>query len=117
MTKVDTADSASTMQHVELSTLSPTVSKNPASKTRLSALSGVPARVTVIAGQAASTVGELLNLKEGAVLTLDTALNAPFDIIINDTVIARGELVAVGDHFGICVTQVQNHPNSAIGKV
>jgi flagellar motor switch/type III secretory pathway protein FliN len=34
-------------------------------------------------------------------------LNQPFDIVVNDTVIARGELVAVGDHFGVCVSQVQ----------
>jgi flagellar motor switch protein FliN/FliY len=106
MKKTDTPEPA-TMQSVELSPLSAASTAKQAGDTRLSALSGVPAQVTVVAGHGPTTVGELLNLKEGAVFKLDTALNAPFDILVNDIVIARGELVAVGDHFGICVTQVQ----------
>ena len=105
------ANAASTMHPVELTPLQPQASREPASTSlRLAALSGVKAQVTVVAGQASTTVGDLLNLKEGAVLKLSTELNAPFDIVVNDTVIARGELVAVGDHFGVCVTQVQAVP-------
>lgn len=103
----DTTPEPGTMQAVELTPLTSAPGGKPAGATRLGALSGVQAQVKVVAGHGATTVGELLNLKEGAVFKLDTALNAPFDIIVNDVVIARGELVAVGDHFGICVTQVQ----------
>ncbi len=60
----------------------------------------------MVAGRATSQVGDILALKEGAVLTLDAALNAPFDLMLGDTLIARGELVAVGDQFGIRITQV-----------
>ena len=106
-----TVAATTTMQSVELTPLSAAPTAKPAGATRLNALSGVPALVTVVAGHGTTTVGDLLNLKEGAVFKLDTALNAPFDIVVNDIVIARGELVAVDDHFGICVTQVQ--PTSA----
>lgn len=73
---------------------------------RLAALAGVQTSLTVVAGRAGSTVGELLSLKEGTLLTMDTALNAPFDICLGGAVVARGQLVAVGDQFGIRVTEV-----------
>jgi flagellar motor switch protein FliN/FliY len=72
----------------------------------LAALAGVQARVTIVAGQVNTTVGELLALREGTVMKLDAELNRPFDLMLNDTVIARGELVAVDDHFGVRITQV-----------
>lgn len=72
----------------------------------MAALAGVRTQVQVLAGQAQTTVGELLNLREGALMQLDKAVNAPLDIVVGDTVIARGELVAIGDYFGVRVTQV-----------
>lgn len=73
----------------------------------LSALSKVEATLSVHAGEVTTTVGEVLGLKEGTVLALDRALNAPFDLMLHGTVIARGELVAVGDQWGLRLTQVQ----------
>ena len=101
-------DDTQTLQPVDLTPLQPLASDAAVSPSvRLAALAGVQAQVRVVAGHATTTVGEILNLKEGSVFKLDTELNAPFDVVVNDTVIARGELVAVGDHFGVCVTQVQ----------
>lgn len=75
---------------------------------RLAALAGVKAELTIVAGKAASTVGDVLALKEGAVLALNTPLNAPFDVMLGETLVARGELVAVGEHFGIRIVQAQD---------
>lgn len=102
------SDDTQTLQPVELTPLQSLASDAAVSPSvRLAALAGVQAQVRVVAGHATTTVGDILNLKEGSVFKLDTELNAPFDVVVNDTVIARGELVAVGDHFGVCVTQVQ----------
>ncbi|PTT79795.1 flagellar motor switch protein FliN [Pelomonas sp. HMWF004] len=95
----------------------PVVAEEPSGKSaapagRLAALAGVKADLTVVAGHATAKVGELLALKEGAVLSLDTALNAPFDVMLGDQVIARGELVAVGDQFGVRITEVAPHDAS-----
>lgn len=104
----DVPREAMQVQPVELSPLGEVVTQESAAPTqRLAALSGVRTTVTVTAGTATTSVGEVLNLKEGQVLTMDTALNAPFDIVLNGTVIARGDLVAVGEHFGVRITQVQ----------
>ena len=41
--------------------------------------------------------------------TLDATLDAPFDVVLGDQVVARGELVAVGDRFGLRITEVAPH--------
>lgn len=95
------------MQAVELTPVSHAPGANPAANSvAMTALAGVRTKLTLVAGHASTTVGDIMAMKEGGVLKLDTELNAPFDIVLNDTVIARGELVAVGDHFGVCVTQI-----------
>lgn len=76
---------------------------------RLAALAEVKAELLVVAGRAGSKVGHILSLKEGEVLTLDRALNAPFDVMLGESVIARGELVAVGEQFGLRITEVASH--------
>lgn len=98
---------------IELPPLNPQpegASLAPAS--RLQALSSVKAELTVRAGHVSTTVGEILALKAGQVLTMNSALNAPFDILLDGAVIARGELVAVGDQFGIRVLQTQGEPGA-----
>lgn len=73
---------------------------------RLSLFAGVKTKVEVVAGHAQSTVGELLSLKDGSVLALDRDVDAPFDVVLDGRVIARGQLVVVGEQFGLRVTQV-----------
>ncbi len=80
--------------------------KSAAPSSRLAALSNVNAELTIVAGRATSKVGEILSMKEGTVLTLTSPLNAPFDVMLGETVVARGELVAVGDQFGVRIVEV-----------
>ena len=77
---------------------------------RLDLFAGVKASVSVLAGTASASVGELLSLKEGTVLQLDREVDAPFDVVLDGRVLARGQLVAVGEHFGLRVTEVCEPP-------
>lgn len=96
-----------TVQTIDLPPLSPLPQGQALDASpRLAALGGVQTTLTVVAGHAQSTVGEILELKDGMLLPLDRPLNAPFDICLGSTVIARGQLVAVGEQFGIRVTEV-----------
>lgn len=79
---------------------------------RLQALAGVKTELTIVAGKASTTVGDVLALQEGLVLPLDTMLNAPFDVMLGSTLVARAELVAVGDHFGVRIVQVPSSPQA-----
>jgi flagellar motor switch protein FliN/FliY len=71
----------------------------------LSAIHSVKVRLRVSVGQATMSIGELLSLKEGGVLKLDTPLDLPVEILLEDKVVARGQLVAVDDNFGVRITE------------
>jgi flagellar motor switch protein FliN/FliY len=68
-------------------------------------LKSVKVRVVVRVGQAETTVGELLEMKQGGVLALDRLVDQPLDVLVDEHVVARGTLVAVGDHFGVRLTE------------
>lgn len=68
-------------------------------------LGSVKVRLSVRIGGAEITVAELLKLEQGAVLPLDRSLDDPLDVMIDDKVVARGVLVAVGEHFGVRITE------------
>jgi flagellar motor switch protein FliN/FliY len=52
------------------------------------------------------TVRELLSLSPGAVVELDRAAGSPADLLVNGTLIARGEVVVVDEDFGIRITEI-----------
>ncbi|WUR12432.1 FliM/FliN family flagellar motor switch protein [[Empedobacter] haloabium] len=69
-------------------------------------LDSVPVKLTVAVGNVETTVAELLALKEASVLKIDRAADTPVDLLLNGNVVARGQLVAVDDNFGIRITEV-----------
>lgn len=52
------------------------------------------------------TVDELMALKAGSVVELQRPVDEPFELVLEDAVVARGELVAVGDRLGLRLTEV-----------
>jgi len=57
-------------------------------------------------GEAHMTVGELRALGTDDVVTLDLPLNGSLRLLLNGVLVARGELVAVGDKFGVRLTEL-----------
>ena len=66
----------------------------------------VKARLQVSVGEVSITVGELLGTREHAVLVLDRGLDQPVDVLLEGRVIARGQLVAVDERFGVRITEL-----------
>ena len=69
-----------------------------------SLVDNVGVAVETFLGGARMTVAELNALQNGGVIALDAALNAPVELRVNGVTIAHGELVAVGDKFGVRIT-------------
>ncbi|HEY0587263.1 MAG TPA: FliM/FliN family flagellar motor switch protein [Pseudoduganella sp.] len=69
-------------------------------------LQGVQVGLSVQVGQAQASLAQLMELQSGAVFTLDRAVDAPLDLLVNGQLVGRGELVVVGDQFGVRVTEV-----------
>lgn len=57
-------------------------------------------------GEARMTVGELTALEPGAVVPIGAALNRQVELRLNGIAVARGELVAVGDTFGVRLAEI-----------
>lgn len=76
------------------------------SNTNLDMLLGVTLRLTVELGRTRMSVEEVLKLGPGSVVELDKLAGEPVDVLINDRLIARGEVVVVDDRFGVRITDV-----------
>jgi flagellar motor switch protein FliN/FliY len=61
-------------------------------------------------GSAEMTVAELTALEPGSVVSLGTQLNAPVELRLNGVAVAHGELVAVGEKFGVRLTAIAEWP-------
>jgi len=72
----------------------------------LNPLHQVKATLTICVGHAEVTIGELLGAREQQVLQLDHGVDQPVDILLEGQVVARGLLVAVGDRFGVQITEL-----------
>jgi flagellar motor switch protein FliN/FliY len=66
----------------------------------------VKVKIMVSVGQAELTVAELFALKDDSVIKLDAATTDPVEVLLDGKVIARGSLVAVGDRFGVSITEI-----------
>jgi flagellar motor switch protein FliN len=67
----------------------------------------VTVEVSVWIGKTRRTFGDLARLRPGDVIELDRAVGAPVDIVLNrEVVIARGEVVDVGDEYGVRITEI-----------
>ena len=80
--------------------------QNSASADNLRVLENIDVKLTVEVGSAELKIKELLRLNEGSVIELDRLAGDPLDILINGTMIAKGEVVMVGEKFGIRFTEV-----------
>lgn len=72
----------------------------------LGAFGGIDVRLSVEVGAVRLPLRDVLSLQPGAVHTLDRKVDQPVDVLINDRLIARGEIVAVGDRFGVKLTEI-----------
>ena len=66
----------------------------------------IPVTLTVELGSAKLKLKDLLRLAQGSVLELDTAAGEMLDLKVNGTVIAKGEVVTVGDQLGLTVVEI-----------
>ena len=75
--------------------------ENPEGTENLKVLENIDVNLTVEVGRTEITIRELLRLNEGSVVELDRLAGDPLDIMVNNTKIAKGEVVMVGERFGV----------------
>jgi flagellar motor switch protein FliN/FliY len=67
--------------------------------------------VTVVMGRTSMTIRDTLALGTGSIITLDRLVGEPADLFANGRLIARGEVVAIDEEYGLRVTEVLATPH------
>jgi len=72
----------------------------------LDMLLDVPLDVTVELGRTRRSVREILTLSSGSIIELDKLAGEPVDILVNNKLVAQGEVVVIDENFGVRVTDI-----------
>ncbi len=73
---------------------------------KLKMILDVPLKVSVELGRTKMLVNDLLQLGQGSVIELEKIAGEPMEILINDKLVAMGEVVVVNEKFGVRLTDV-----------
>ena len=63
-------------------------------------------QVTVELGRKNILIKDVLALGEGSIIELDKPANEPVELLVNDRLVARGEVVVIDENFGVRVTEI-----------
>ena len=78
----------------------------PQARPALDMLRDVELEVTVELGRTRLSVRELLSMAPGTLVELDRAAGSPADLLVNGTLMARGEVVVIDEDFGLRITEI-----------
>ena len=81
-----------------------------ADQQNLDLLMNVPLQVTAELGKCKMAVSEILKLGTGSIVELDRLAGGPVDLLVNNKLVARGEVVAIDENFGVRVTELIQKP-------
>lgn len=79
--------------------------------TGLDMLMNVELQLTVELGRCRMKIHDIVNLGSGSVVELSKLASEPVDILVNDSVFARGEVVVMEDHFAVKITELADRPD------
>lgn len=74
--------------------------------TNLNLLLDIPLKVTVELGRTQKQIKDILELSQGSIIELDKLAGEPVDILVNNKLIAKGEVVVIDENFGVRVTDI-----------
>ena len=85
--------------------------REPASEKRgepasLDLILDIPLSVTVELGRSKMLINDLLQLGQGSVIELTKLVGDPLEVLVNDKLVARGEVVVVNEKFGVRLTDI-----------
>jgi flagellar motor switch protein FliN/FliY len=79
---------------------------SPKSGRNLDLLLDIPLQLTVELGRTKKQIRDILELGSGSIIELDALAGEPVDILVNNKLIARGEVVVIDENFGVRVTDI-----------
>jgi flagellar motor switch protein FliN/FliY len=89
--------------------------KDPSGGEKLSFLKDLQLNVFIELGRTQMIIKDILELERGYVIELDKLASEPVDIFVNNKKIAEGEVVVIDKHFGIRITNLNEHAHRLKG--
>jgi flagellar motor switch protein FliN/FliY len=83
-----------------------TASKDAENQINPEVLQNISVTLSIEVGRAMIKIKDLMRLTQGSVVELDRIAGEPLDLLINNTVVAQGEVVLVNERYGIRLTRV-----------
>ena len=81
-------------------------SAEPSKQINPEVLQNISVTLSIEVGRAMIKIKDLMRLSQGSVVELDRIAGEPLDLLINNTVVAQGEVVLVNERYGIRLTRV-----------
>lgn len=81
---------------------------NQSEQRNLDNLLDIPLKVTVELGRTKRPIKDILELSSGSIIELDKLAGEPVDILVNQKLIAQGEVVVIDENFGVRVTDIMS---------
>jgi flagellar motor switch protein FliN/FliY len=69
-------------------------------------LQNIPVTISVEVGRTSLKIRDLMRLTQGRVVELDRLAGEPLDLLVNNTLVAQGEVVLVNERYGVRLTSV-----------
>jgi flagellar motor switch protein FliN/FliY len=80
--------------------------KGQPSSGNIGLLMGVPLEVSIVIGKTKRKIKDILEFGQGTVLELEKQTGAPAEIIVNGQLLAYGDVIVIGDNFGVRITEI-----------
>jgi len=87
-----------------------------AAKNDLGRILDIPLKISVELGKTKMLINDLLQLGQGSVIELTKLVGEPLEVMVNNQLVARGEVVVVNEKFGIRLTEI-SPPKERIEKM
>ncbi len=95
------------VQPASFTSFEPSIMVAPETR-NLDLLLDIPLQVTVELGRTNRTVRDILDLTSGSIIELDKLAGEPVDILVNNRLVAKGEVVVIDENFGVRITDISS---------
>lgn len=73
---------------------------------RIGMILDIPLKVTVLLGRTKWPIKDILNLAMGSVVELQSLVDEPVEVLVNGSLVAKGEVVVINENFGVRITSI-----------
>ena len=93
------------VQNVQFQAFNPMI--NPVmQQENIDLIMDVPLEVSVVLGRTRKSIKEILEFAPGTIIELDKLAGEPIDVMVNQKLVAKGEVVVIEESFGIRITEI-----------